>query len=194
MKINKCPGQDTRYWKAEDIQERICPYCGKKLEFWKTDIRVKCSGCGRNVANPGFNLGCAEWCAYAKECLGTDTSEVVPRKLRAIVMDEFKRLVDNESVEYEAIQKDMTQAELWCRERETNPLPVLISYFVLKAGELKLIGEPKAYVEHLVNDLGLPSPIGSEVWRLVSDVNDRKAKGENINLPNDLLPELEGLA
>jgi len=66
----KCPGQDTRYWKAEDIREEECPYCGHFIEFWKTDIRLRCDNCGNKVANPGFDLGCAQWCSYAEYCLG----------------------------------------------------------------------------------------------------------------------------
>lgn len=70
MQVPKCPGQDRRYWKPEDIYEMECPSCGNILEFWKTDIRVRCEKCRRLVSNPRFDLGCAEWCAYAEYCLG----------------------------------------------------------------------------------------------------------------------------
>ncbi|MGI5823810.1 MAG: hypothetical protein ACOX6Z_07695, partial [Dethiobacteria bacterium] len=66
----KCPGQDRRYWQPDDIFEEKCPNCGNILEFWKTDIRVRCEKCRRLVSNPRFDLGCAEWCAYAEYCLG----------------------------------------------------------------------------------------------------------------------------
>lgn len=66
----KCPGQDRRYWQPEDIFEEKCPNCGNILEFWKTDIRVRCEKCRRLVSNPRFDLGCAEWCVYAEYCLG----------------------------------------------------------------------------------------------------------------------------
>lgn len=70
MFVPKCPGQDRRYWKPEDVYEEACPSCGNILEFWKTDIRVRCEKCRRLVSNPRFDLGCAEWCAYAEYCLG----------------------------------------------------------------------------------------------------------------------------
>lgn len=187
MRINKCPGQDTRYWKAEDISERTCPYCGATIEFWKTDIRAKCPGCGRKVANPGFNLGCAEWCAYAKECLGTDMSEVVPQKLRNIVMNELARITSDNPELNQAITDQMTQAELWCREREINPLPTLASIMILRARENGLLDSARDYVEHLVNDLELPPPIGSEIWLLVSKIDEKSGRGEEVHVPEDLL-------
>ena len=70
VQVPKCPGQDRRYWKPEDIFEDECPNCGNILEFWKTDIRVRCEKCRRLVSNPRFDMGCAEWCVYAEDCLG----------------------------------------------------------------------------------------------------------------------------
>lgn len=70
MAVARCPGQDTRFWKPDDIFESPCPHCGASLEFWKDEPQRKCRGCGQFVRNPKINLGCAEWCRYAKECLG----------------------------------------------------------------------------------------------------------------------------
>ena len=65
----KCPGQDQRYWKPEDISEEDCPACGAKIEFWKDEPRVKCPKCRKAVMNPKIDLGCAQWCRYAQQCL-----------------------------------------------------------------------------------------------------------------------------
>ena len=70
MPVFRCPGQDTRLWRPEDIFEAPCPHCGESIEFWKDDPRRKCRGCGKDVPNPKLDLGCAQWCKYAKECLG----------------------------------------------------------------------------------------------------------------------------
>jgi endogenous inhibitor of DNA gyrase (YacG/DUF329 family) len=67
----KCPGQDQRFWKPEDIFEVKCPGCGKTVEFFKDEPKVKCRKCGQMVANPKIDLGCAQWCLYAKQCLGS---------------------------------------------------------------------------------------------------------------------------
>ncbi len=69
----RCPGQDQRFWKPEDIFEVECSGCGKTVEFFKDEPKLKCRGCGKIVANPKIDLGCAEWCQYAEQCLGINT-------------------------------------------------------------------------------------------------------------------------
>jgi hypothetical protein len=68
--IMKCPGQDTRYWKKEDIFEVRCPVCHTSAEFFKDDVRRRCNKCNSWVPNPKLDLGCIEWCNYAEECVG----------------------------------------------------------------------------------------------------------------------------
>lgn len=66
----RCPGQDGRFWKPDDIFEVQCPGCGQAIEFFKDEPKLKCGKCGRTVLNPKINLGCAKWCKYAGQCLG----------------------------------------------------------------------------------------------------------------------------
>ncbi len=80
----KCPGQDQRYWKPEDIFEEKCPKCGHTIEFWKDEPRLKCPSCKEVVINPKIDLGCAEWCQYADQCLS-----VVLDKDESILCDKF---------------------------------------------------------------------------------------------------------
>jgi len=79
--INKCPGQDTRFWKPNDVYNVECPKCGKAVEFFKDDIRRRCQKCGHMFINPKLNLGCARWCQYADQCVG------------AIGKEEFKEII-----------------------------------------------------------------------------------------------------
>jgi len=65
----RCPGQDKRYWKPGDIFEVACGGCGKSIEFFKDEPKLKCRSCGRTVVNPKIDLGCAQWCQYAEQCL-----------------------------------------------------------------------------------------------------------------------------
>jgi putative nucleotidyltransferase with HDIG domain len=69
----RCPGQDQRFWKPEDIFEVQCPGCGKNVEFFKDEPKLKCRNCRQIVVNPKIDLGCAEWCKYAEQCIGVDT-------------------------------------------------------------------------------------------------------------------------
>jgi hypothetical protein len=72
----KCPGQDLRFWKTEDIFEKPCPTCKKMVEFWKDDPRRKCPHCKALLTNPKLDLGCAKWCPQAKQCLGEEDEAV----------------------------------------------------------------------------------------------------------------------
>ena len=75
MSIDKCPGQDKRFWKPGDVFEAPCPHCGAAVEFWKDEPRRRCRSCGKTAPNPKFDMGCAKWCKYAEACLGRPASE-----------------------------------------------------------------------------------------------------------------------
>ena len=69
MEQIKCPGQDTRHWKPDDIFTMECPKCGTEIEFFKDDTRRRCAWCGHLFYNPKIEMGCAEWCQYADKCV-----------------------------------------------------------------------------------------------------------------------------
>jgi len=73
----KCPGQDTRNWKSGDIFEVKCPNCGEPIEFFKDEVVRKCSNCKVRIKNPRLDIGCAEWCQYADQCLNATESAIV---------------------------------------------------------------------------------------------------------------------
>jgi HD superfamily phosphodiesterase len=75
----RCPGQDQRFWKPGDIFEVKCPACGQVAEFFKDEPKLKCRNCGQEVANPKIDLGCADWCQYAEQCLGIQVGAVRER-------------------------------------------------------------------------------------------------------------------
>lgn len=68
-----------RFWKPGDIFETQCPQCDRKVEFFKDDVRRKCR-CGHEIVNPKLDLGCAEWCPYAEQCVGIVPEEVKTRQ------------------------------------------------------------------------------------------------------------------
>lgn len=71
-----CPGQNMQFWGPQDVFEIRCGYCGSSVEFFKDDGSRRCGQCGKRVQNPKVNLGCAQWCEHAKECLGFDPKSV----------------------------------------------------------------------------------------------------------------------
>lgn len=67
----KCPGQDMQYWTDNAIFEVDCPNCGATVEFYKDDTTRKCHSCEKRFVNPKMDFGCASYCQYAEQCLGT---------------------------------------------------------------------------------------------------------------------------
>ena len=72
MSTPRCPGQDMRYWKPEDIFYAPCPFCGGEIEFWKDEPSRVCPSCKKEVPNPKIDTGCAKWCKHGDECQGGD--------------------------------------------------------------------------------------------------------------------------
>jgi len=82
----RCPGQDQRFWKSGDVFDVKCPGCGRSVEFFKDEPKMKCRKCGQMVVNPRLDLGCAEWCQYAQQCLGGSTA-----KDKGVIRDKFNK-------------------------------------------------------------------------------------------------------
>lgn len=95
----KCPGQDSRYWKPGAIFEVKCPKCSRDVEFFKDDTTRKCSYCGHRFVNPNMDFGCAAYCQFAEQCLGTLPPELAAQQenlLKDRVALEMKRYFKND--------------------------------------------------------------------------------------------------
>ncbi len=76
----QCPGQDSRYWSSEAVFESACPHCGETVEFFKDDSQRTCRACGHRLLNPNMDFGCASYCPYAEQCLGSLPPELAVRQ------------------------------------------------------------------------------------------------------------------
>ncbi len=76
----QCPGQDSRYWDGEAVFESRCPKCGTVLEFFKDDSKRRCRQCGHEALNPRIDFGCASYCPFAEQCLGSLSPEMLAQK------------------------------------------------------------------------------------------------------------------
>lgn len=75
MSFSRCPGQDARFLKAQDVAEMECPECGRPVEFWPDELVRKCPSCGYRFANPERSTSCLNWCRYAARCLAANRGE-----------------------------------------------------------------------------------------------------------------------
>ena len=76
----QCPGQDTQYWNQDAIFETTCPECGHPMEFFKDDATRRCGNCKKKIVNPKMDFGCASYCKFAEQCLGTLPEEFVAQR------------------------------------------------------------------------------------------------------------------
>ncbi len=60
-----------KYWKDDAIFEVSCPKCNNAIEFYKDDTTRKCGHCGHRLVNPKMDFGCASYCQFAEQCMGT---------------------------------------------------------------------------------------------------------------------------
>jgi len=95
----KCPGQDMQYWNGDAIYEVNCPKCQKPVEFYKDDTNRRCHHCNHRFVNPKMDFGCAAYCQYAEQCLGTLPEEFAGAQealLKDKVAVEVKRFFRND--------------------------------------------------------------------------------------------------
>lgn len=179
----KCPGQDTRYWKPEDIFDVPCPVCDTGVEFLKTDRRRKCANCGYSFRNPRLELGCAQWCAYAEECLGFVPEKTPLDSERGPVVDRLiTGMKDQFGNDYKRIAHALLvlqQAQELLREEDGDPRVVLAAAVLhdigIQEAERKygssasqcqeIEGPPLA--RRIMEETGLDEPTIQHVCRIV---------------------------
>lgn len=177
MITSKCPGQDTRYWTADDIHEQPCPNCGQDIEFWKTDIRVRCPNCKQKIVNPRFNLGCAQWCAYAEQCLGEAATGKSPQPMRRLLEDELSRRINGLPLQIKEVKAGMKRIEEECRKKEIDPLPLFAAAVVAALKHLKRIDEEKIYLDSLVKDHSFPAEAVEDALTLARFIQSGQTGG-----------------
>jgi DNA-directed RNA polymerase subunit RPC12/RpoP len=64
----KCPGQDDRNLKSENL---TCPACGYRIEIFSDEIMVRCPKCKEQACRNRLP-SCVDWCKAARECIGED--------------------------------------------------------------------------------------------------------------------------
>lgn len=127
----KCPGQDMRFWKPGDVFDTQCPKCGRRVEFFKDEVRRKCR-CGHEIVNPKIDFGCAQWCQYAEQCVGVVPDEVKARQkaeqkdlLRERIGLEMKKYFGTDFKRMNHALKVARYAEQILKMEGGNPLVVM---------------------------------------------------------------------
>jgi endogenous inhibitor of DNA gyrase (YacG/DUF329 family) len=119
----RCPGQDQRFWKPDDIFDVPCPDCGRAVEFFKDEPALKCPGCGRMVVNSRLDLGCAEWCKHAEQCLGVATIRNI-KTVRDTLVERMKDFFGSDEKRIDHALKVLEYAERIGAAEGGDPLVV----------------------------------------------------------------------
>ena len=162
----KCPGQDMKYWKEDATFEAACPKCGATLEFYKDDTTRKCSKCEHRLVNPKMDFGCASYCQFAEQCLGTMPEEFMGTRqdlLKDKVAVEMKRY-------YQSDFKSIRQATSAARHAENigkaeggNLAVILCAVY--------LHGIGPDHAQAILHKAGASEPLIEEIFGLLESQN-----------------------
>lgn len=181
MLASKCPGQDLRYWNPEDIYEENCPNCGNELEFWKTDIRLRCDTCKEQVTNPRFDMGCAKWCSYAEQCLGGVVKGFGPSdSFLERIKGSLQGLFQDE--ELERIHKILAFAEQLSVDRGAELMVVVIALCFLIIRERFHKEEAQDTIERLIQQVPLPERAVKKAEESLEEVEREDKKSLNARM------------
>ena len=149
----QCPGQDSRYWDGEAIFEYECPKCSHTLEFYKDDSKRKCKNCGHEILNPKLDFGCASYCPYADQCLGSMPAELLNAQ-QGMLIDrvaiEMKRYFEQDFKRIGHATKVARYADLISEtEEEGNRAVIMMAAYLhdigIKEGERKFNSSAPKY-------------------------------------------------
>ncbi len=191
MFATKCPGQDMRYWTADDVHEENCPNCGEIIEFFKTDIRLRCRNCKTKLANPRFDMGCAQWCAHAEMCLGPAAKGLKQKSLRAVLEDEFSSLAKYYPETVNAVKSLVGYAEQKSREKQVDLLPVITAFMITTLYDLGVIENAESFLNKVNREHSMPDEAVNASKELADNVINNHTEGKMEKVVVDLANKLK---
>jgi len=178
----KCPGQDTQYWNQESIFETKCPECDHPMEFFKDDATRRCGNCKKKIVNPKMDFGCAAYCKFAEQCLGSLPEEFVAKRddlLKDRVAVEMKRYFGTDFKRIGHAATVARFAEKIGKQEKANLAVVLCAAYLhdigIKAAEEKYNSSAAKYQElegppvakKLMEKLGAKQELMDEVCEII---------------------------
>jgi len=131
----QCPGQDNRYWAGSEVFDSSCPKCGHKIEFFKDDSQRACKHCGYKALNPKIDFGCASYCQYAEQCLGSMPPEILAKQenlFKDRLTIEVKRQMISDDEGFNLVKKRADYGEILCKQENSDMAVILTSALLSK--------------------------------------------------------------
>jgi hypothetical protein len=199
----RCPGQNTLFWKPDDIYDVTCPSCGKPVEFWKDDSKRTCK-CGHRFLNPKRDLGCLEYCKYAEQCM---PDMFQGENLKALYRDRLlvgaKIALKPEDTRLKRSQEIAEVAEEILDEESGQPKVVfaaaILGDLVLNSQPQGVQGfssrdeeSPRAMVTKVLAELSTEKEVIAQVCQIIEDrINGTSSEDVNHRIVSDALMVVE---
>lgn len=172
----KCPGQDMQYWNSQAIYEVDCPKCGKSVEFYKDDTNRKCHHCGNRFVNPKMDFGCAAYCQYAEQCLGTLPEEFVGNQdnlLKDKIAVEIKRYLQSDFQRIGHIARVARYAESIGKDESANVPIILCAAYLHDLGGINSSETSRVKAKDILLKLQAKEAMTSAVLALLDSQNQQ---------------------
>lgn len=177
MTTFKCPGQDSRYWTAEDIFDVKCPFCNNEIEFFKDEPFRICPKCAEEVRNPRIDLGCAQWCKFAKKCLGvTDDSDIMLASMCQRLVVQMQKYFGNNQTDVDHAMKILRYAEEISKNEPGAPLAIRAAAILYEVdvpekimAELDIENDTIMLVSEIIKDLHTTAELDLPESKIIHD-------------------------
>jgi hypothetical protein len=169
----QCPGQDSRYWDGEAVFESRCPKCGSVIEFFKDDSKRRCRQCGHEALNPRIDFGCASYCPFAEQCLGSLPPEMLAQKQDLLIERvalEMKRLHGEDFQKIGQASRAARYAENLAKAEEANKAAVVLAAYLAEIDDKPNTPKTRdtAKAKAILVELKANADITAEVCSLIS--------------------------
>lgn len=171
MTMIRCPGQDTAFWDFSAIYDIKCPKCGQPVEFFKDEPARMCKKCGHEFVNPKMDFGCAAYCKYAEQCLGSLPPELIAEKeelFKDRVAIEVKRYLGGNFKKISRLMKIARYVEQLIKEEIANPGLILAAAYLHDTGAN--VTESQSIAREILAKLGAKEGMINEVCNLIWDM------------------------
>ena len=185
----RCPGQDTAFWDFSAVYDIKCPKCGQPVEFFKDEPARMCKKCGHEFVNPKMDFGCAAYCKYAEQCLGSLPPELIAEKeelFKDRIAIEVKRYLGSNFKKISRLMKIARYVEQIIKDEIANPGLILAAAYLHDIGVDE--AENLAIAREILSKLGAKEGMVEEVCNLISDIQHaNKDKTINHKILNDAI-------
>jgi hypothetical protein len=179
MEQMKCPGQDTRFWKPDDIFVAECPKCGVEIEFFKDDARRRCAWCGHMFYNPKIELGCAEWCQYAEKCVpDLVRAKKAAQNFKELLSEMVKSHLKEDPAAWDRTAKGMVYAQDLLKAEGGDPKVVMAAVLLHRVAQLATEPEIVEAVAELLAGQGAERDLNRQLFQDVLALLEEKAAAD----------------